>query len=82
MTFQTSCISIFTEVEKLCKTCRLLHFNMFHQKGANRSAGLCVAIEKHLKAMRIDVDISNTAAIEITNLSELVRILSIYCSTS
>ena len=33
-------ICVFTEVGKLWNTCRLPHFNTFHQKGTNRNGGV------------------------------------------
>ena len=68
-------ICVFTAVGELCNTNRLPHFNIFYQRGTNRSGGLCVAAGKHLKATRMDADISNTLLIDITGLSEAVRII-------
>jgi hypothetical protein len=75
-------ICVFTEVGKLWNTCRLPHFNTFDQKGTNRNGGVCIAVGKHLKATRIDVNIPNTVIIDITGLSEPVRIIGIYWPTS
>ncbi len=52
-------ICVFTEVGELWNTCRLPHFNTFYQKGTNRNGGVCVAVGKHFKATRIDVNIPN-----------------------
>jgi hypothetical protein len=71
-------ICIFTEVEELWNTCWLPHFNKFYQKGTNRNDGVCIAVGKHLKAMRVDIDIPNTVIIAISSLSEAVRIIDIY----
>ncbi|CAF3393055.1 unnamed protein product [Rotaria socialis] len=75
-------ICIFTEVGELWNTCRLPHFNMFYQKGTNKNGGVCIAVGKHLKATRIEVNIPNTVIIGVTGLSEPVRIIGIYWSTS
>ena len=71
-------ICVFTEVGELWNECRLPHFNTFYQKGTNRNRGVCIAVGKHLKAMRVEVDIPNTIIIDITGLSEPVRIIGIY----
>ncbi|CAF3703494.1 unnamed protein product [Rotaria sordida] len=47
-------------------------------RGINRNGGVCIAIGKHLKATRIDVNILNTVIIDITGLSEPKRIIGIY----
>ena len=75
-------ICAFTEVGELWNKCRLSHFNTFYQKGTNRNGGVCIAIGKHLKATRVEVDIPNTIIIDITGLSEPVRIIGIYWPTS
>ncbi len=75
-------ICVFTEVGELWNTCRLPHFNTFYQKGTNRNGGVCIAVGKHLKATRIDVNIPNTVIIDITGLSEPVRIIGIYWPNS
>ena len=75
-------ICVFTEVGELWNKCRLPHFNTFYQKGTNRNGGVCIAIGKHLKATRVEVDIPNTIIIDITGLSEPVRIIGIYWPTS
>ena len=69
-------ICVFTEVGELWNKCRLPHFNTFYQKRTNRTIG------KHLKATRVEVDIPNTIIIDITGLSEPVRIIGIYWPTS
>ncbi|CAF2087535.1 unnamed protein product [Rotaria magnacalcarata] len=63
-------ICIFTEVGELWNTNKLPHFNIFYQKGTNHSGGVCIAVGKHLKASRIEIDIPNTVVIDITGLSE------------
>ncbi|CAM4775268.1 unnamed protein product [Rotaria magnacalcarata] len=68
-------VCIFTEVGELWNTCRLPHFNTFYQKGTNKNGGVCIAVGKHLKATRIEVNIPNTVIIDITGLSEPVRII-------
>ncbi|CAF3826781.1 unnamed protein product [Rotaria sp. Silwood1] len=75
-------ICIFTEVGELWNTSRLPHFNTFYQKGTNKNGGVCITVGKHLKATRIEVNIPNTVVIDITGLSEPVRIIGIYWSTS
>ncbi|CAF4697771.1 unnamed protein product, partial [Rotaria magnacalcarata] len=75
-------ICIFTEVGELWNTCRSPHFNTFYQKGTNKNGGVCIAVGKHLKATRIEVNIPNTVVIDITGLSEPVRIIGIYWPTS
>ncbi|CAM4981949.1 unnamed protein product [Rotaria socialis] len=75
-------VCIFTEVGELWSTCRLPHFNKFYQKGTNKNGGVCIAVGKHLKATRIEVNIPNTVIIDITGLSEPVRIIGIYWPTS
>ncbi|CAF2046641.1 unnamed protein product [Rotaria magnacalcarata] len=75
-------ICIFTEVGELWNTCRLPHFNTFYQKGTNKNGGVCIAVGKHLKATRIEINIPNTVIIDITGLSEPVRIIGIYWPTS
>ncbi|CAF3405870.1 unnamed protein product [Rotaria socialis] len=75
-------ICIFTEVGELWNTCRSPHFNTFYQKGTNKNGGVCIAVGKHLKATRIEVNIPNTVVIDIAGLSEPVRIIGIYWPTS
>ncbi|CAF2078904.1 unnamed protein product [Rotaria magnacalcarata] len=75
-------ICIFTEVGELWNTNKLPHFNIFYQKGTNHSGGVCIAVDKHLKASRIEIDIPNTVVIDITGLSEPVRIIGIYWPNS
>jgi hypothetical protein len=75
-------ICVFTEVGELWNRCRLPHFNTFYEKGTNRNGGVCIAVGKHLKATRIDINIPNTVIIDITGLSEPVRIIGIYWPTS
>jgi hypothetical protein len=71
-------ICIFTEADELWKTDRLPHFNIFYQKGTNLSGDVCIAVEKNLKATRVETDILNTVVIDITSLSEAVCIIGIY----
>jgi hypothetical protein len=75
-------ICIFTEVGELWNTCQLPHFNTFYQKGTNKNGGVCIAVGKHLKATRVDADIPNTVIIDVTGLSEPIRIIGIYWPTS
>ncbi|CAF4560874.1 unnamed protein product [Rotaria socialis] len=75
-------VCIFTEVGELWSTCRLPHFNKFYQKDTNKNGGVCIAVGKHLKATRIEVNIPNTVIIDITGLLEPVRIIGIYWPTS
>ncbi|CAF4181734.1 unnamed protein product, partial [Rotaria magnacalcarata] len=75
-------ICIFTEVGELWNTNKLPHFNIFYQKGTNHSGGVCIAVGKSLKASRIGIDIPNTVVIDITGLSEPVRIIGIYWPNS
>ncbi|CAF4601615.1 unnamed protein product [Rotaria socialis] len=51
-------------------------------EGANKNGGVCIAVGGHLKATRIEVNIPNTVIIDITGLSEPVRIIGIYWPTS
>ncbi|CAF4575866.1 unnamed protein product, partial [Rotaria socialis] len=71
-------ICVFTEVEELWNTSQILHFNIFHQHGTNKSVGVCIAIGKHLKGSRIDLSIENTIIVDVDGLSEAVRIMAIY----
>ena len=75
-------ICIFTEVGELWNTCRLPHFNAFYQKGTNKNGGVCIAVGKHLKATRVDINIPNTIVIDVSGLSEPVRIVGIYWPNS
>lgn len=75
-------ICIFTEVGELWNMNRLPHFNTFYQKGTNKNGGVCIAVGKHLKASRIEVNIPNTVIIDITGLSEPARIIGIYWPAS
>ena len=80
-TVQASICAV-TEVGELWNKRRLPYFNTFYQKGTNRNGGVCIAIGKHLKTMRVEVDIPNTIIIDITGLSEPVRIIGICWPTS
>ncbi|CAF4157481.1 unnamed protein product, partial [Rotaria magnacalcarata] len=71
-------ICVFTEVGELWNTSQIPHFNIFHQHGTNKSSGVCIAIGKHLKGSRIDLNIENTIIIDVDGLSETVRIIAIY----
>ena len=51
---------------------------MFHQKGTNHSGGVMIAVGKHLKAMRLDVDVENTIVVDVIGLSEQIRLTGIY----
>ncbi|CAM4884716.1 unnamed protein product [Rotaria socialis] len=75
-------VFIFTEVGELWNTCRLPYFNTFYQNGTNKNGGVCIAVGKHLKETRIEVNIPNTVIIDITGLPEPVRIIGIYWPTS
>ncbi|CAF3338364.1 unnamed protein product [Rotaria sp. Silwood2] len=75
-------ICIFTEVGELWNMSRLPHFNTFYQKGTNKNGGVCIAVGKHLKATRVEVNIPNTVVVDITGLSEPVRIIGIYWPAS
>ena len=69
----------FAEVGELWNKCRLPHFNTFYQKGTNRNGGVCIAIGKQRESkstFRIRI------IIDITDLSEPVRIIGIYWPTS
>jgi hypothetical protein len=61
---------------------RLPHFNIFHQRGTDRSGGVCIAVGKHLKATHVETDIPNTLVIDIIGLSEAVRIIGMYWPNS
>ncbi|CAF5162557.1 unnamed protein product, partial [Rotaria magnacalcarata] len=75
-------ICIFTEAGELWNTNKLPHFNIFYQKGTNHIGGVCIAVGKHLKASLIEIDIPNTVVIDITGLSEPVRIIGTYWPNS
>ncbi|CAF0995715.1 unnamed protein product [Didymodactylos carnosus] len=79
LVFQTDAsICVFTETGQLWNTSRMPHFNTFHQKGTNKSGGVCVAVGKHLKANQIDCDIENTVVVDIYGLTVSMRIIGIY----
>ncbi|CAF4557380.1 unnamed protein product [Rotaria socialis] len=71
-------ICVFTEAGELWNTSQIPHFNIFHQHGTNKSGGVCIAIGKHLKGSRIDLNIENTIIVDIDGLSETVTIIAIY----
>ena len=71
-------IGIFTEVGELWNKQRVPHFNTFYQKGTNKNGGVCIAVGKHLKATRVDTELPNTVIVDITGLSESVRVIGIY----
>jgi hypothetical protein len=48
----------------------------------NHSGGICITVGKHRKASRIEINILNIVVIDITRLSEPVRIIGIYWSNS
>ncbi|CAF1497044.1 unnamed protein product, partial [Adineta steineri] len=73
-----SSICVFTEVGELWNSFTIPHFNIFYQKGTNDDGGVIVAIGKHLKATRININIENTIIIDIEGLSEQIRIIAIY----
>lgn len=75
-------ICIFTEVDKPLNANKLLHFNICYWKGMNHSGGICITVGKHRKASRIEINILNIVVIDITRLSEPVRIIGIYWSNS
>ncbi|CAF2106824.1 unnamed protein product [Rotaria magnacalcarata] len=72
-------ICVFTEAGELWNTSRVPHFNIFHQHGTNKSGGVCVAIGKHLKGTRIEINVENTVIIDVNGLSETIRVIAIYC---
>ncbi|CAF1229558.1 unnamed protein product [Rotaria magnacalcarata] len=73
-----SSIGVFSEVGELWKKFTIPHFNTFHKKGTNEKGGVLVAVGKHLKATRIEVDIDNTVIVDVEGLSEQLRIIGIY----
>ncbi|CAF1411737.1 unnamed protein product, partial [Adineta steineri] len=73
-----SSICVFTEVGLLWDSFKVPHFNSFYQKGTNKNGGVMIAIGKHLKATRIEVNIDNTVIVDVTGLTEPVRIIGIY----
>ena len=75
-------IYVLTEVGELWNSNRIPHFNIFYQEGTNHSGGICVAVGKHLKASRVETHIPNTLVIDITGLSEPIRIIGIYWPNS
>ncbi len=60
----------------------MTHNNTFYQKGINKICGVCIAVRKHLKAVRVDVDIPNMVVIDVTDLSEPIRKIGIYWRAS
>ncbi|CAF3395743.1 unnamed protein product [Rotaria socialis] len=71
-------ISVLTEVGELWNKFTIPNFNMFHQKGTNRSGGVCVSVGKHLRATQIQLEIENTVIVDVFNLSDPIRIIGIY----
>lgn len=71
-------ICVFTEVGELWNESSVPHFNIFHQNGTNKSGGVCVAIGKHLKGSRVNLNVENTVIVDVNGLSETVRIIAIY----
>lgn len=71
-------IGVFTEVGELWNTSKIPDFNVFHQNGTNKSGGVCVAIGKHLKGSRVDFNVENTVIVDVSGLSETIRIIAIY----
>ena len=71
-------ICIFTEVGELWNTSKVPHFNTFHQHGTNKSGGVCIAVRKHLKGVRVECDIENTLVVDVNGLSESVRMIAVY----
>ena len=77
--FKADCsICVFTELGELWNSFTIPHFNTFYQKGTNNKGGVMVAVGKHLKATRVDVNIENTVILDIDGLSEQIRIIGIY----
>ena len=66
-------VCLFTEVGEQWD-----NFNMFHQKGTNHSGGVMIAVGKHLKARRLEVDVENTIVVDVIGLSEQIRLIGIY----
>ncbi|CAF4901195.1 unnamed protein product [Rotaria socialis] len=53
--------------------------NSFYQKGTNSKREVVVVVGKHLKATRIDINIDNSAIVDVERLTEQIRIIGIYC---
>ncbi|CAF4852688.1 unnamed protein product [Rotaria socialis] len=62
----------------LWNTSRVPLFNIFHQHGTNNSEGVCVAIGKHLKGTRIEVNVENAVIIDVNGFSETIRVIAFY----
>ncbi|CAF3943921.1 unnamed protein product [Rotaria sp. Silwood2] len=71
-------ISILTEVGELWNSFSLPNFNTFHQQGTNCCGGVSIAVGKHLKATQVDVEIENTVIVDVSGLSDPIRIVGIY----
>jgi hypothetical protein len=71
-------ICIMTEVGELWNTSKIPHYNIFHQHGTNKNGGVCVAIGKHLKGSRVELNVENTVIVDVFGLSEVMRIIAIY----
>ena len=74
-------ICVIAEVGELWNTSQIPHFNIFHQHGTNKSGGVCVAIGKHSKGLRINFDVENIVIVDVDGFSEAVRIIAIYWPT-
>ena len=71
-------ICVLAEVGELWDSFKIPQFNAFYQRGTNYSEGVMIAIGKHLKATRIESNIENTVIVDVFDLSEKIRIISIY----
>ena len=71
-------ISVLAEVGELWNKFSIPNFNTFQQNGANKNSGVCVAVGKHLRAIQIQIEIENTAIVDVFNLSDPIRTIGIY----
>ncbi|CAF3436627.1 unnamed protein product [Rotaria socialis] len=67
-----------SKIDDLWNTSRVPLFNIFHQHGTNNSEGVCVAIGKHLKGTRIEVNVENAVIIDVNGFSETIRVIAFY----
>ncbi|CAF1370057.1 unnamed protein product [Adineta ricciae] len=73
-----SAICILTEVGELWNSFAIPNFNTFYKEGTNGKGGVMIAVGKHLKVTRIDIDIENTVIVDVDGLSEPIRVVAIY----
>ncbi|CAF4463596.1 unnamed protein product, partial [Didymodactylos carnosus] len=71
-------LAICTEVGAYWDSFKLPNFNMFYQEGTNHCGGVTIAVGKHPKATKIDSNLENTIVVDISGLSEPIRVIGIY----